>query len=452
MAFEMKSSQETYRSERLPLRTANTDYVITTLSTLLSLAATVDFTPEYTSNEKLARRLAKHATQKKTAFNGHIKNIQFSFDVILPQNSSGIRTECITKMHTKNASRNITLFNIEMNWLNTMSVNLRRSAASAASGTTSEFDKFVLSHAFPTYNNHHGFQSQTDAELHIQRIEHPHMPVVIAHIDDSEFDLSKPDDTTSYASALKLKCSRRRVIVATPIDASGSHLEFFSNTLNYGIRNAELHEIGGLNEFRYVERAKITRFSSDPKLNLGTFGGFALKLKFPGDITIVSNSKEIALRMPTDEARVAFDQACKRKIIELFSARDPTKSYNEILVFCRHPGCSHGDGFIHNYSPKTILERLQMRPECPEGHAFCVACRQDAHSGLCQDIDDAERRALLKMSGINVCPTCKTPIEKIAGCNHMQCDRCKQNFCWTCGMTFSHSEGYVQHDGCNQFS
>ncbi|XP_040261858.1 E3 ubiquitin-protein ligase RNF14-like [Bufo bufo] len=30
------------------------------------------------------------------------------------------------------------------------------------------------------------------------------------------------------------------------------------------------------------------------------------------------------------------------------------------------------------------------------------------------------------------CPSCKAPIEKLAGCNKINCIECKQNFCWLC--------------------
>ena len=436
------------RAERMARRTANTNYVITTMTTLLALAASVVFTPEYTANEKEAQRRAKRSAQEKTAFDGHIANIRHNFDTILPQNPAGTRDESKKKIMNRVISR----FNSQMNWLNTMSANLRR-AANGAAAALNEFEQFVSQHAFPTYDTHNGFQSQADAEAQIQRIANPQMPVVVAHIDDSQFDLSQPDDAAAYASTLKLKCSRRHVVVATPIAKTGDHIEFFSGALNFGIQNAELVEPieTDFDGWHRPRGDKVSRYSADPKISIGVFGGFALKLKFPGNKILYSNSQEITSRMPTLAACAEFNTACKRKIIDLISARDPTKSYNDVLVFCRHPGCAHSEGFIHSRRPRTTQQRMQTRPQCPNEHPFCLACLQAAHTGLCPDID-AERRALLEMPGNQPCPTCKAPIEKNGGCNHMHCERCGQNFCWTCGMTFSPSEGYVAHAGCNQFS
>jgi hypothetical protein len=447
---EHSSEHTESRAERLARRTANTNYVVATITALLTLAATVVFTPDHIPNEKEAQRRAKRAEQEKTRFDTHIRKIQDVFDTMLPPTQTGQRTENMKQLRLKRGSYCIRAFNMEMNWLNTMSANLRR-AANGASAAFTEFDQFVSQHSFPTYNIHNGFESQADAEAQIQRIANPQMPIVVAHIDDSQFDLSRSDDATAYASTLKLKCSRRHTVVATPVAATGDHIEFFSGALNFGIQNAELHEIETFDNWGYsAKQAKVTRFSSDPKITDGTFGGLGLKLKFPGDKTIASNSQEISSRMPTAAARVDFNTACKRKIIDLLAARDPTKTYDAVLVFCRHPGCLHADGFIHHRRPRTTQQRLQARPQCDSGHAFCLACLQPAHDGLCPDID-AERRALLEMPGTKPCPTCKVPIHKNGGCNHMHCERCGQNFCWTCLMAFSHSEGYVQHAGCNQF-
>lgn len=453
----MASSQDSVlsakesRAKRLTCRTENTEYVVTMLARLFTVSLSVVFTPDYTPDEKEAQRRAKRSEQERATFSEHIANIRDVSDRILPLNPDGTRTENKKKI----LSRFISCYNNQMNWLNTMSANLRRAAAGASAELT-EFDQFVAQHAFPTYDAHNGFQSLADAEAQIVRIMNPRMPVVVAHIDDSEFDLSNPVDADAYASTLKLKCSRRKVLVATPVDPTGGHVEFFSGALNYAIEHAELVEpVEPVPSEDWAapppRKPKVTRYSADPEIKNGTFYDFALNLKFPSGKTLASNSREITARMPTAAAKAGFNTACRRRIIHLISARDPTKTYKDFLVFCRHPGCGHADGFIHSHRPRTTLQRLQARPSCPADHAFCLACLQPAHAGLCQDID-ADRRALLAMPGTNPCPTCKAPIEKNGGCNHMHCERCGQNFCWTCGMTFSTSDGYLAHAGCNQFS
>ena len=41
------------------------------------------------------------------------------------------------------------------------------------------------------------------------------------------------------------------------------------------------------------------------------------------------------------------------------------------------------------------------------------------------------------------CPSCKTSIEKINGCNKMVCLKCKCYFCWLCGKPLSHADPYI---------
>ena len=34
------------------------------------------------------------------------------------------------------------------------------------------------------------------------------------------------------------------------------------------------------------------------------------------------------------------------------------------------------------------------------------------------------------------CPKCKTIVEKLGGCEHMTCKRCKYEWCWICGLSY----------------
>ncbi|KAL9956542.1 hypothetical protein ACROYT_G038030 [Oculina patagonica] len=43
------------------------------------------------------------------------------------------------------------------------------------------------------------------------------------------------------------------------------------------------------------------------------------------------------------------------------------------------------------------------------------------------------------------CPLCIEPIEKIAGCNHMECLQCKSHICWLCMKAFKTAEGVYNH-------
>ena len=45
------------------------------------------------------------------------------------------------------------------------------------------------------------------------------------------------------------------------------------------------------------------------------------------------------------------------------------------------------------------------------------------------------------------CPKCKSPFEKISGCQHMKCAVCHYEWCWVCGMPFHSIVHYGQFGG-----
>jgi hypothetical protein len=106
--------------------------------------------------------------------------------------------------------------------------------------------------------------------------------------------------------------------------------------------------------------------------------------------------------------------------------------------------------------------------------AFCTECRQAWH-GLspCADLatrwraaDEDGREALRKRYGDHVlhevessswvrentkaCPRCGAATQKNGGCNHIQCQSCRHEWCWLCTATYK--VGHYQRGACQQFS
>eukprot|EP01012_Entosiphon_sulcatum_P009892 TRINITY_DN15689_c0_g1_i1.p1 TRINITY_DN15689_c0_g1~~TRINITY_DN15689_c0_g1_i1.p1 ORF type:complete len:495 (-),score=103.18 TRINITY_DN15689_c0_g1_i1:857-2341(-) len=86
---------------------------------------------------------------------------------------------------------------------------------------------------------------------------------------------------------------------------------------------------------------------------------------------------------------------------------------------------------------------------CSCGFKLCFKCNNEAHApATCEQM--TEWRAREAGEGDNLayitantkpCPTCKTPIEKNEGCNHMTCARCKAegrppDWCWVCAQVW----------------
>ncbi|KAA0710337.1 Ankyrin repeat and IBR domain-containing protein 1 [Triplophysa tibetana] len=92
--------------------------------------------------------------------------------------------------------------------------------------------------------------------------------------------------------------------------------------------------------------------------------------------------------------------------------------------------------------------------DCGKGHLFCWECLGDAHepcdcdtwkmwlqkvsemrpeelAGVGEAYEDAAN-CLWLLTNSKPCANCKSPIQKNEGCNHMQCAKCKYDFCWIC--------------------
>jgi len=85
--------------------------------------------------------------------------------------------------------------------------------------------------------------------------------------------------------------------------------------------------------------------------------------------------------------------------------------------------------------------------------SFCYQCGGDYHAPTdCETIkrwltrcaDDSETANYIS-ANTKDCPKCNICIEKNGGCNHMQCYRCKHDFCWMClGDWKTHGSEYYE--------
>eukprot|EP00756_Hemistasia_phaeocysticola_P018763 Hpha_TRINITY_DN15616_c6_g1::TRINITY_DN15616_c6_g1_i1::g.101767::m.101767/K11968/ARIH1; ariadne-1 len=94
---------------------------------------------------------------------------------------------------------------------------------------------------------------------------------------------------------------------------------------------------------------------------------------------------------------------------------------------------------------------------CDCGQEFCFLCGHENHSPatckqfrswLCKEKDESETASWL-VAHTKPCPKCFEPIEKSGGCNHMQCLKCKYDWCWVCEKEWAkHGTSWYQ---CNFF-
>ncbi|XDG02180.1 hypothetical protein ABKA04_001795 [Annulohypoxylon sp. FPYF3050] len=108
--------------------------------------------------------------------------------------------------------------------------------------------------------------------------------------------------------------------------------------------------------------------------------------------------------------------------------------------------------------PKLGKRILAICEDCD--FAFCIRCEQSWHGEFkhCvpkdrKDEMTEEEKASAEYMRLHTteCPTCGAPCQKINGCNHMQCFKCRTHFCYLCSAWLDPSNPYrhfnVQPDG-----
>ncbi|XP_007895740.1 ankyrin repeat and IBR domain-containing protein 1 isoform X2 [Callorhinchus milii] len=169
----------------------------------------------------------------------------------------------------------------------------------------------------------------------------------------------------------------------------------------------------------------------------------------------------------------AFDcyQLVPVDIIENLVSREMDKRYlqfdikafvdnNSVIKWCPTPACERAVRLTCQRSGSISLDQLSFpllsapAVDCGKGHLFCWECLGEAHepcdcqiwknwlqkitemkpeelAGVGEAFEDAAN-CLWLLSNSKPCANCKSPIQKNEGCNHMQCAKCKYDFCWIC--------------------
>lgn len=108
-----------------------------------------------------------------------------------------------------------------------------------------------------------------------------------------------------------------------------------------------------------------------------------------------------------------------------------------------------------------MSERLCICEDC--SYAFCSVCRKGWHGemisySLCnprseKELSEEEKASAEYLSLHSTpCPTCSAPCQKIMGCNHMICFKCRTHFCYLCSSYLMESNPYAhfndKHNQC----
>uniref|UniRef100_A0A8C2QRE5 Ankyrin repeat and IBR domain-containing protein 1 n=1 Tax=Capra hircus TaxID=9925 RepID=A0A8C2QRE5_CAPHI len=133
---------------------------------------------------------------------------------------------------------------------------------------------------------------------------------------------------------------------------------------------------------------------------------------------------------------------------------------NPAIKWCPTPGCERAVRLTKQGSDTSGSDTLSFpllrapAVDCGKGHLFCWECLGEAHEpcdcqtwknwlqkitemkpeelvGVSEAYEDAAN-CLWLLTNSKPCANCKSPIQKNEGCNHMQCAKCKYDFCWIC--------------------
>ncbi|XP_056638664.1 ankyrin repeat and IBR domain-containing protein 1-like isoform X1 [Diorhabda sublineata] len=153
---------------------------------------------------------------------------------------------------------------------------------------------------------------------------------------------------------------------------------------------------------------------------------------------------------------------------------------NKSIKWCPIPGC--GRAVRLPDAERITNENLNKKNQCGTSHAvdcgnahfFCWECLGEAHApsgckqwkewqskiseikpeelkASCSGSEDAAN-CLWLVTNSKPCPSCKSPIQKNEGCNHMKCSKCKFDFCWVCQESWKrHSSATGGYFRCNRF-
>jgi len=127
-----------------------------------------------------------------------------------------------------------------------------------------------------------------------------------------------------------------------------------------------------------------------------------------------------------------------------YTFSDHVKSHPE-LRFCPGPNCNVIVRATEPAAKRVVCSHCST--------TFCFKCGIDYHAPTdCETIkkwltkcaDDSETANYIS-AHTKDCPKCQVCIEKNGGCNHMQCSKCKHDFCWMClGDWKTHGSEYYE--------
>jgi len=154
-------------------------------------------------------------------------------------------------------------------------------------------------------------------------------------------------------------------------------------------------------------------------LNQSIHSNRILQIKCPDDCPYELTEEDLQFLLKDDHLFLKYKKF--KKILEL--------SMQPNVRWCVRPGCD-------NHMEGDPTKKRLVCDKC--GQDVCFACKNEWHEGrTCEQAMNQEFKRYMERVVVKECPSCHNGIEKIDGCNHMTCGKCRFEFCWLCGGKYS---------------
>ncbi|KAF7245823.1 Ankyrin repeat and IBR domain-containing protein 1 [Varanus komodoensis] len=178
----------------------------------------------------------------------------------------------------------------------------------------------------------------------------------------------------------------------------------------------------------------------------------------PDEISLSPGDIETTMLVPVEIIESVVSKEMDKRYLQ-FDIKAFVEN-NPSIKWCPTPACERAVRLTRQGSNTTGSEALNFpllrapAVDCGKGHLFCWECLGEAHEpcdcetwknwlqkitemkpeelvGVSEAYEDAAN-CLWLLTNSKPCANCKSPIQKNEGCNHMQCAKCKYDFCWIC--------------------
>jgi len=243
-------------------------------------------------------------------------------------------------------------------------------------------------------------------------------------------------------------------------------------------------------EYKWVVEQLYEAYYSDSDAVLSRCGVSArcssktLTIKRPCfDTAVCLICLEDSLEMHCMPCTHAFCRDCWRGYLEAAVGEGPSCLYKT----CPYPKCNEkvtredieavAPNLLPKYSHYLLRSYVEINPcarwcpgrdcdkvglsatgwgslSCDCGTSFCLRCGAEPHTPLsCKNLAHWNTKCASEsettkwvICNTRPCPKCCVRIEKNSGCNHMQCQSCKFEFCWNCMKSLENHKNCSQYD------